>query len=110
FVGVVTVSLALLGLYRTRWTASRVIGGGVACGLFLAGAPWLYGGLCRLAPPLLFLTPTRFLPFLLFGVCFLACLGWASLESTPLVKNEAVGLAGGLLAVSGLALSFILPA
>jgi hypothetical protein len=110
FAGVLTLLLAVLAAWRRHDPASRPIAGLALGGLVLAGAPWLYGPLCRAAPPLLFLTPTRFLPFILFAMCLLAAQGWVSLRANPLKKQETRALLAVLGAFCVGALSFILPA
>jgi hypothetical protein len=110
FAGVVTLALALLAVRRADQRSHLVLGSLVTFGLVLAGAPWLYGPVCQLFPPLQFLTPTRFLPFLLFGVCWLASHGWKSLEDRPLERKEALTAIALLGASLVGAMSFILPA
>ncbi len=110
FTGVLVFLLALLALWRKAAPSSRPVGAVAAGFLLLAGAPWLYGPLCRAFPPLLFLTPTRFLPFALFALCMLATQAWTDLRRRPLGADEARGLVGVLAAFSLAALSFLLPA
>lgn len=110
FTGVVTLSLAIVWGMRARTWSDRMLCLMVFGGVLLAGAPALYEFLCYLVDPLKYLTPTRFLWFLLFGVCWLAAKGWSSLEVHPLEKNESWALLGVLgLAVLGV-LSFLIPA
>lgn len=110
FAGVVTLLLAGLAAWRRCSPASRPLAGLAAGAMLLAGAPWLYGALCRAAPPLLFLTPTRFLPFALFALCLLATQGWASLRQRPLGSDESKVILVVLAFFAAGALYFILPA
>lgn len=110
FTGVLVLVLALLAFWRKADPSSRPLGAVAAFLFLIAGAPWLYGPICRAIPQLLFLTPTRFLPFALFALCLLAAQGWSDLRRHPLRPGEARGLTGVLALFSLGALSFILPA
>jgi hypothetical protein len=110
FAGVVTLLLAGLAAWRRCTRASLPLATLAAGGLLLAGAPWLYQALCTALPPMLYLTPTRFLPFALFIICLLAAQGWASLRQHPLSRKESWTLLGVLAFFVAGALYFIIPA
>jgi hypothetical protein len=110
YAGMIPLWLACLAVWRRARPSSRPIGAAVLTGLLFAGAPPLYQALCTVLPPLLFLTPTRFLPLVLFGTCLLCGQGWASLKERPLQTREAAGLVGLLSAFLLGALCFIVPA
>jgi hypothetical protein len=110
FGGVITLLLALLAGWRRPTSASGPMAAIALGGLILAGVPWLYGAICRAFPPLLFLTPTRFLPFALFAICLLSAQGWASLAEQPLQRRESRALMAVLGGFGAGALYFIIPA
>jgi len=100
YTGIFTLLLALLAVARLRHRRPVQITAALSCSaLMLAGVPLIYGTLATIFPKILFVTPLRFLPFVMFGLCYLASLGWTALCQKPLTKNEIIGfgvLLGGL--------------
>ena len=88
YLGQASLLAGFLAIVRFRDRSSRIVLGLVCVGLVLSGAPALYGLLTTLCPPLLYVTPTRYLPYVLFGICYLAARGWKSYEERTLNARE----------------------
>lgn len=111
YAGQLTILLALLATYRGRSERTvKLTAGLTALGFLLAGAPWLYKMSMMVLPPLRYLTPLRFLPFVVFGVAYLASLGWSSYEKQGLDSKEKGLLAGFIGVICAGVLSFAVPA
>jgi hypothetical protein len=110
FVGQLVFILAIVGAFQTRRRLEKVGLGLLLLGYLTAGAPLLFQAFATVFPPLWYVTPLRYLPFLHFGLCYFACLGWVKMESRPLNRSEGM-LVGGVLGGTVLAsLFFIIPA
>lgn len=110
YLGQSVLILALLALGRAASKGHRLLGAALLAGYLLAGWPWAYKLLATLCPPLWHLTPLRFLPFLHFGCCYLAALGWAGVQREPLRSQEVKVLLGVVgLWVAGV-LFYVIPA
>lgn len=110
YAGQVPFLAAVLAGLRRRDRSTRIVLGWTVLGFVLAGSPALYQACTVICPPLLWLTPLRFLPFVLFGVCYLAALGWASLEEKALSLKEKRIFAGLLTFFVGWMMTLSIPA
>ena len=110
YVGQITLILAILAMLRLKDRTTRCLTGFILAGLILAGSPQIYLALVKICPPLQFVTPLRFLPYLLFGICYLATLGWKSWQEKPLEAWEKWSLLGVSSGFVISAASFFVPA
>ena len=109
YIGMLTFLLALFSVTRLKSRFEKVMLGVMLIGLATAGSAFLYSTMTLIFPPLVKVTPLRYLSVIHFGTCYLAAKAWVSLPESPTVKDLKfpLGLAGvGLILVS----TFVIPA
>lgn len=109
YIGQITLLLALFAAGRAK---SKTEKGGLflmGLGLITAGSIFLYKTFALIFPPLVQVTPLRYLPFIHFGICYLAARGWDALPERVEIKDWRVPLVGVSLILVGVA-TFVVPA
>jgi membrane protein YfhO len=110
YAGLATVLLALLAAWRLKDRSTRAVLVLTILSFIFACSHSVYSILVAVFPSILFVTPLRFLPFAIFGLCYLATFGWKSLEERPLDAKEWKVFGGFIAALVLWAGSFVVPA
>lgn len=110
YVGQIMFVLAVFAIVRIPSRLHKTIAVVIAGLLFLFASPALYEPLMKVLPPLQFLTPTRYMNSILFGICYLGTIGFAALEKEPPKQIEWGVILATVSAFLICSLSFIWPA
>lgn len=110
YIGQLMVVLAVFAVVRMPSRIHKIILGSIVGMLVLFSSPALYAPLMKVLPPLKFLTPTRYMTSILFGVCYLGTMGFAALEKEGFRPREWGAVLGTVSAFLVCSLAFIWPA